>query len=308
MNKHIIDALSDYGFTYEKNRGYGKINGYEVNVVDPYPSNGPFFYFSTNLSNEKKKLFVVRIKEARIPLVVANVFEFGVVVMIGCYSGGSFKKKFPKVMGLILNTLSFLEAPKSDICPQSGEVLDEENSVLGFFNGLKIRLTKTAHMSVRESIDQSNEEFKKEPNNYLKGYLGIFLGGVAGVLATVIFSLMGIVSALSSLISVFLGIFLYKKFGGKPNWVMIVMAFITTIVFIVGYILFAYVSYSVEYLAERGITKAGMDALVNCLNLDGEVKKAFISDMIMNSVFCIIGILASIFYVIAQVRRPQKLK
>ena len=101
---------------------------------------------------------------------------------------------------------------------------------------------------------------------------------------------------------------MYKKFGGKPNWVMIVMSFVTTLVFIMGYILYAYVVYSVAYLADLGITKAGIDALKYCLANYEEVAKSFRYDMILNLVFCVIGIIASISYAITQSRRPKQLK
>ena len=46
MNKHIVNSLKNYEFTYDKNNGYGFINGYEVNVFDNAMSVGPLFLFS----------------------------------------------------------------------------------------------------------------------------------------------------------------------------------------------------------------------------------------------------------------------
>ncbi|MBO4666685.1 MAG: hypothetical protein J5666_00960, partial [Bacilli bacterium] len=253
-------------------------------------------------------LFVKRIKLASIKLVTAGVFDLGVMVVIGVLTAGTFEKKYPKVIEVIIDALNFVNAPKSDICPASGIALDDENSTTTFYNNIKITVSKEGLTKYNESITHANEEFKSEPNNYLKGFLGIFLGGIAGVLATILFSLMGIISAVSAFISVFFGIFLYKKFGGKPNWVMIVMSFITTLVFIMGYILYAYIVYSVTYLADLGIIKAGIDALKYCLANYEEVAKSFRYDMILNLVFCTLGIIASISYAITQSRRPKQLK
>ena len=249
---------------------------------------------------------------ARSNNIVPNYFDFGVFVMIGCLTGGTFEKKFDGVMTNILKVLEFLEAPKKDICPSSGVELTEENSTLigvqiGAFP-IQVTLTNDAVTSVNQAIEQVNEDFKQAPNNYLKGYLGIMIGGVAGVVATIVFSAMGFVSALSSFISIFLGIFLYKKFGGKPNWVMIVMSLLTTIVFILGVILYAYVNISVAMLAENGITKAGIDALKYCLENSDEIAKSFRMDMLLNGLFCVIGIAASIMYMKNQVKRPKGLK
>ena len=45
MNKHIINALSKYDFTFEKNNGYGHIDGYEVNVINNPLATGPVFFW-----------------------------------------------------------------------------------------------------------------------------------------------------------------------------------------------------------------------------------------------------------------------
>ena len=43
MNKHIMNALKDYEFTYGKKHGYGHINGYDVTVLNLLTSGGPIF-------------------------------------------------------------------------------------------------------------------------------------------------------------------------------------------------------------------------------------------------------------------------
>ena len=44
MNKHIENALSSYGFSFEKTCGYGFINDYEVNVALQMGMGAPVFY------------------------------------------------------------------------------------------------------------------------------------------------------------------------------------------------------------------------------------------------------------------------
>ena len=312
MNKHIVNALQKYQFEFNNNWGYGKINGYEVNVINLATATGPMFWFSTNLTLEKKWLFVEKMKNYKISLLMPSYFEFGVMVMIGALTGGTFEKKFDGVLEKILSTLALLDAPKSEICPSSGIELTEDNSSfsnVNLSNGLtiKIRLTNEAVEKVNNLITQVNEEFKSAPNNYLKGFMGIVLGAIAGVIATIIFSYIGIVSALSAFISIFLGVFLYKKFGGKPNWVMIVMAFVTTIVFILGYIVLSYMMFSTSHVAEMGLNLSGFDALKYCLQEYEELASAFRSDIIFNLIFCLIGVFASAFSLIRSINRPKNI-
>ena len=312
MNKHIVNVLNKYSFEFEKNTAYGTINGYEVNVINLPMANGPIFYFSTNLTLEKKALFVQKMKNYKISLLTANYFEFGVSVMIGAFTSKSFEKKFDDTMGKILNTLDLLEAPKKEFCPSSGIELSLDNSTLASINTnaglpIKVRLTNEAINDVNNLITQVNEEFKNAPNNYLKGYMGIFLGAVVGVIATIVLASLGFVSAISPLISIFLGVFLYKKFGGKPNWIMIVMSFVTTIVFILGYILYVYVVYSNGICSEQNIALAGIDALKYCLNADEELAKSFRSDLIFNLLFCLVAVAASAFSLAKSIKRPQNI-
>ena len=47
MNKHIINSLSEYNYTFDKNYGYGFIYGYEANVYNNPMATGQIFMFST---------------------------------------------------------------------------------------------------------------------------------------------------------------------------------------------------------------------------------------------------------------------
>ena len=69
MNKHIVEALSSYNFTIDKQNAYGNIDGYEVNVVDNPLNTGPVFVFSTFLSQSKKNDFVIKLNQLKLRLV-----------------------------------------------------------------------------------------------------------------------------------------------------------------------------------------------------------------------------------------------
>ena len=187
MNKHVINALSSYEFTYEKYTAYGQIDGYEVNVLARPLDIGPVLVFSTYMPLEKKNAFISRIKSKRISMVSASTLEFGVVVTIGVMTSGGIEKKFKEVLPVILNLLNEFEAPKKDVCPLSGIEMDDLNSKLAPIPELsiKVRLTNDAIANVNNQIEKINEVYEEAPNNYLKGMGGIFIGALVGVLLTI---------------------------------------------------------------------------------------------------------------------------
>lgn len=129
MNKHIMNALKDYEFTYGKKHGYGHINGYDVTVLNLLTSGGPIFFISTYLPLEKKQEFFEIIKSHKIRKihVIVEPIEFGLVIQIRTTITKSFVKHFLEALSKILDTLESLEAPNSDICPLTGEVIYENN-------------------------------------------------------------------------------------------------------------------------------------------------------------------------------------
>ena len=144
MNKHVMNALSEYNFTYDKNYGYGFIDGFEVNVFYSATSYGPTLLFSTYLSQTQKNKFVMKMNDLRIKMVISKYFEYGVMVQIGVLTGKSFEHKFLDTMPKILAILNELNAPKADVCPQSGVSLETvENRVVNI-NGFKIKLASSA--------------------------------------------------------------------------------------------------------------------------------------------------------------------
>ena len=307
MNKHIMNVLSKYNFTYEKNYGYGYIDGFEVNVLDIVGDTGPMFLFSTFLNQTQKNEFVLRVNNLKIRMVNANYFEYGVMVKIGAMTGKSFEPKFEETMPKVINILNELGAPKADICPQSGVSLETvENRVVNI-NGFKIKLASSAIESINSSITKENEEHELAPNNYLKGLFGIVIGGIAGVVLTVILWYLGFVTTFAPLLSIFLGIFLYKKFGGKKNWVMIAMSFIITLGFILCAFVFVYALTAQIAAAESGYTYTLFGALKYALNNSEEFSRIFYTDLALNGFFVLLAEGFSIYKLIQEIKRPKQI-
>ena len=310
MQKYVTNALANYNFVYSGNYGYGRIDGYEVNVYNNPVDTGPIFLFSTYLSQMQKNEFIVAINQLKISLVQADAFDFGVMVKIGAMTGRQFEKKIPNVIEQILRILQELEAPKANVCPQSGEVLAEDNcKIITLPNSnYKICLTSNAIETVNSGIEKSNEDFQNAPNNYLKGFIGIAIGAIAGVAVAFIAGLMGYITSFAPLVSIFLGVFLYKKFGGKQNYMMIVMSLGTTLVAIVGYLLALYIIVANQAVAEINLSMSGFEALRFCLENSDEFKQAFVSEITTNAIFFLVAGGVSVGNLLKMVRRPQNIQ
>ena len=305
MNKKIVEALNNYNFSFEKNQGYGYIEGYEVNIVNNPTQYGPIFYFSTFLSQSKKTDFICKFNSLKISLCQAGSFDFGVCVMVGALTAGGFGKKLNEVLPKILEILQELEAPKGNICPQTNEELIEENyqNVLLGSNVIKIKMSSKGIEAVLSYNEKSKEDYKAAPNNYLKGFLGILIGAIAGGAVTVILELIGFISWLSPFVSIFLGTFLYRKFGGKPTLVMLLMSFLTTLIVILGTLFVLYLVVCTKACNDASFAVEGIEAIKFCIdNVEG-VKSAIISDFVVNIVIIVLYELFSIPAVLKQVRR-----
>lgn len=286
MNKHIINALNNYTFIYKGNCGYGHINGYEVNVSNNPLDMGPIFMFSTFLSPSKKDEFISKMDAKKISMVYSQSFEFGVSVMIGAMTAKSFEQKCAEVMPIILEVLESLEAPKSEICPKSGEKIDELycRTVILPGSKIKIRLSNNAITAINNDIKNTNNG----PNNYLKGFLGILIGVLVGSALMVGLYLLSFLTALATLASIYFGIFLYKKFGGKQGYAMIVMSLITTLLFVFSTIVVVYTVAANNAVAENNLPYKGFEALVYYIDNSVNFKRRFYSDILLNGGFIIL--------------------
>ena len=309
MNKHITNVLAKYDFTFNENYGYGHINDYEVNVVN-YPSSiGPSFFISTYLTQAQKNDFILRVNALKISMLVPQAFDYGVVVMIGAMTGKRFEVKFDDTMAKIMQILDELEAKKKDICPQSGEILNEDSrTIVVPGSKLKVLLSNNAIATINSNIEKSNEVFENAPNNYLKGLGGIAIGALAGVALTILFWYVGFVTTLAPLVSIILGIFLYKKFGGKANWVMILLSFVVTLVFILGAFTLVYAIGAKNACDEAGYTYSLFEALGFCLDFSEEFRRQFYLDLALNAAFILLAEGFSIYGLIKSIKRPKNIQ
>lgn len=307
MRKFIRETLKPYDFQFERNAGYGVINGYEVNVtINPYI--GPSFLFSTYLPMEKKKEVANRIVALSGSKLRASAHEQGIILNMA-YAGTIFTypKRFNEVLPFVFQALEEYEAPKNNICPQTGEELTEENSKLARLpkSEFKVRMSSSGVTALNADINKSNEDYKNAPNNYGRGFLGILIGALAGAILTVVFGLMGFITFIAPIGAIILGTFLYRKFGGKPNAVMIVMSFIITLITIFCAFIIVYVVTATTICLQAGVDKSGFEALKTCLELSEEFERTFYLDLGMNGLFVLGAEAGSIAFLVRSIRRPK---
>ena len=310
MQKYVTNLLSSYDFTYDKKHGYGHIAGYEVNVLSNVMAPGPLFMFSTYASVEKKTSIVNRIRALNIKYLTADQFDYGVWVIIGAFTSKKFKQDAPATLEKVIRILEEAEAPKADICPKTGKPLDELDSKIVSIpdTPLKLRLSPDGIAAVNQQIDKENQEFTDTPNNYLKGFFGVLIDAVAGLLLMIIIRLIGFYSAIAAAASIYLGVFLYKKFGGKPNVVMIVMSLATTIVFVMAALLVMYVLAANGLAIQEGIAERGMQAVRYYWNNNTQFRREFTLDLIIGAALSVVAEISMAISLIRSISRPKKLQ
>lgn len=163
---------------------------------------------------------------------------------------------------------------------------------------------KVMNKLINDIITTENEDFDETPNNYLRGLLGAILGGLVGAAIAFALYLVGFVSAISAFVAAALGSLLYKKFGGKPNKVMIVIVTMTTFVLILLSVFAIYVYAAFIAAREYGVNISAMEAFSICMQ-DSEFSRLFITDIILSIFFSILGV---VYHIVMMVRSTKRQK
>ena len=309
MNKYIVKALSGYKFDFEKYYGYGIINDYEVNVYNNPIDVGPIFFISTYLSEDKKNEFVSKLNQKKLIFVSGYAFEYGVAVQIGAFTSMGFEKKFHKVFPIVLDILSELGALKDNACPQTGIEFDDYARLVDISQyQIKVKLSLDGIKSINENIDKSNENYNNQPNYYLRGFCGLLIGGIVGAVVAFFLDLLGVISTVSPAIAIILGVYLYKKFGGKPNVVMILMSIFVTIVCIFLPSFIGYISLANELCSKGETILSGFEAFSYCLSTNSEFSRMFKAELLYNIVFTLLAVVWCAIPLFKSLKRPTNLK
>lgn len=307
MNKKLAAALQQHGMTVTGNSAYGTVHGYEMSLRAPSPmeQSAYFLHVSFYASEEKKQEAANEIARFGNKLRVENS-AYGLTITLP--QPVFTLNPMIEAIGVLFEKLPALfkqkEIPGADVCPYDGNPMTE-NSKRCVMNGFFVTLNNDCIGSINKAIEEENRLFANAPNNYLQGICGALVGGVVGAALVIALYFMEYVASISAIIAVMLGAFLYRKFGGKPNAVMIVIVSVISLIFIlIGY----YAAVIIDIISEFSLDFGSAVELLN-LNLaeNPEFSKLFYTNLALLLVFTALGIGVMIFSLVRQIKRPKNI-
>lgn len=309
MNKKIEEVLRNNHLLIEGNIAYGNIQGYEVNAIySPFDNVTPIkFFISTYVDENQKRVISEILKKQKIKFFKYEFNEFGLFFGMNGFTVNSLAKGLQSVINIVVGCLEENHALKKEYCPICGVELKEENATKANVDGLKITIDKECFLKLNEEIAQENQNFEEAPNHFGKGLIGALIGAIAGAILSVILYLLGFISAISAVVSVLLGAFLYKKMGGKPNAIMVVIVLIVSLITQLLAIFSLFLIAAFGICVENNIVCGAFEAFSYCMN-DKEFSSAFIHDMILSAIFTFIGIACEIGQLSRSIKRTKQIQ
>ncbi len=304
MNKKFKNYLESKGFKVENNFGTGKIDDYEVKVIyNAFSSVAPIQFIFVCYNEESKKVELVnRLINKKIKFLQCAYNPYGITIGTNGFTVTKCIEKLDDLLNMVVENLKELGFKGSSYCPYCGLEMTEDSVVLSK-NELFVKIHSGCREAINRDIKDANEEFDNQPNNYLKGFCGAFLGGLAGALVMIIFYVLDFVTAISSLVAFTLGTFLYKKFGGKQNKIMVFIVSITTVLMILLGFVGIYLYASNKICANNDIQLSGVQAFKYCFKNVEEFSNAFEYDLILQVLFIILGMGYNVYLANKQVKR-----
>ena len=309
MDKRMLEKFELMDFKVDGNSAVGYVNGYEVSCAFNKMINPPFFCLvCAHISEEKLGTVYKDLKSLKIPCFVFNVTPFGVNFTLNALTYKKFLLAVSGVIGYVADVLRKNDCSDSNYCPITGEEFGDDKEVVNF-NGFNVTMSLEGKQKINEEITRENKEFEASPNNYLKGTIGALIGGLVGIALTILLGYFGYVASLSAIISMALGAFLYGKFGGKRNAMMIVIVSIVTLVSMALGVYLLYLIIFQQEIVKNGWTDVTAFTLLNeNLKENGELSSLFVRDELLNLVFTVIGIVVMIFSLRKAIHRGETLK
>ena len=308
MNKKFAAFCTNYGMTINGKFAYGKIKGYETNATLIMLDNvAPLrIHISFYATDAQKQTMAAAIRNLALKFFKMEFTAYGLALGFNDFTLGKLLKRLPAVLDSIYAILAENGAQTSEFCPVCGKPLNEESSKKCNIDGCTITIDNDCIETINKVISAENEDFKNAPNNYLKGFAGALIGGLVGVAFSILLYVVGFVSALSAVISIALGTFLYRKFHGKPNKMMIVIVSLTTFVLLAATVPAIYIVASGIEANKVGLSISAIEAFKIVMQ-DADAARMFYADLALVALFSAIGIGAQIFVLSKQIKRKTNI-
>lgn len=308
MNKKFGAFFTNYGMTINGKYAYGNINGYEVNAyLKTLDTVAPLnIHFSCKLDHDTKNKIEAYLRDAKIKFFSFSFTTFGLAIGLNDITMAALIKRLPAIIDQITNCLKTNNVPGSEYCPVCGELLDPLTSQKCNVDNYFITLDNQCVANINAVIVEENQSFEQAPNNYFKGFLGALIGGLCGLIIAILLYSIGFISSFSAFIATIVGFFLYQKFGGKPNKLMIVIVTITTVV-CMALSIFAIYIYAASTAAKSvGVDLNAFEAFGICMG-EGEFAGLFIADLSLTLLFTAIGIIYQIIIKARALKRKKSI-
>ena len=309
MNKKFVEFCNGYGLTVQGNSAYGTMNGYETNVKLVTLDNvSPLrIHISFYATDAQKQTIGAAIRNMAIKFFQMQFTPYGLMLGFNDMTLGALLKRLPTVLNGIFAVLSENGATTKEICPVCGNPLDMENAKQCNVDGFTITIDNACVNTINTVISAENKDFEEAPNNYFKGFCGAFIGGLVGVAISVLFYIAGFVSSISAIVSIVLGAFLYQKFHGKPNKVMIVIVTLTTFVLLAGTVPAIYIVAAGILANEAGVSMSAIEAFKLLMQGEPEFSRMFYADLGLIVLFTAIGSAFQIFVLSKKIKRKKNI-
>lgn len=306
MNKKFEKYFLEKGLQINGNFATGKINGYEVNFeLNIYAKQNPLLInFSTFTTPEQKNEILKKLRSYGFKFIQYDFNTVGLLIGANDITVGKLLKRLDSILDAVSETLKEFEAKDANYCPLCGAEINDIESMNCCIEDYKINLCSVCGEGYNKKMEEEQKAFEEQPNNYLKGFGGALIGALAGIAIAIALYFAGFISSLSAFVAVILGSFLYKKFGGKQNKMMIVILALTTLASMVLAVFLVYILASYQAALSEGLDMSGLEAF-NILMENSEFKNAFISDMVMMLLFSFIGIGWTIFDLHKNLRKTK---
>ena len=309
MDKKISEVLLKMQFKINGNSAIGIVDGYEVSCLFNKFANPPFFcHVSSYIEENKREKVIQDIKNLGIPYFIPSIDRLGVAFSLNAFT---YKKFLIIVEGVIRNVVEVLnnnDCLGCDYCPATSKQFDMDKELCNV-DGFTISLSSDGKQLLNAEIEKDNKEFQEAPNNYLKGTLGALIGALVGVICLIVLGLIGFVSAISAVASMALGSYLFTKFGGKANKMMVlIVCLVTLVAMTIGIFALYIITLNME-IANNGWYDTNAFALFSeNLKNNKEFRDLFIRDAALNFVFTAIGVIVMLFGLKNKIHRDSTIK
>lgn len=307
MNAKLEQYCNNNRLEVIGNVGYGTYNGYEMNIAYYALDNVTpiHIHISFYANVQDKKTIYQRVVQQKVKYLKVELDEFGLKLGLNGFTLNSILNNLNNTLDLITDIIKEYNGKNLEYCPVCGKEFSEEAKVYDV-RDIKVKLNPECVTNINEAIEEGNKNFEEAPNNYGKGIVGLLLGALIGAISYVILFMLGFISAISAFLSIMLGAFFYKKFGGKPNKIMVILAAVITVISLVLTVFILYVNAAGLLASEFGFTTSGIAAFTDMMTVS-EFSAEFTANLLMTVLFTALGAGYEVYNLSKSVKRVKKI-